>query len=209
MSLWREENIKNEGVHLLTGQVSQEPGMNPVNAPLLLMKAHFWGLNKLFWTKTLWFLLQNKLLEVGWNKSESTQKDVEKTLNCCGFSSVDLNQTCSAVSGFSSISRSTVGSFSLKSLSSIAAMLLHPLLLLPLRQHPADVRRGRASLCGRRRPLLQLHGGQWSPRQHPLFRVSSAFRGRVSAGFFQILGVWLTHRYRNLKDPRSNPGAFL
>ncbi|KAK6326205.1 hypothetical protein J4Q44_G00018500, partial [Coregonus suidteri] len=29
---------------------------------------------------------QNELLEVGWNKSEATQKDVEKTLNCCGFS---------------------------------------------------------------------------------------------------------------------------
>uniref|UniRef100_A0A3P9JPA8 Tetraspanin-13 n=1 Tax=Oryzias latipes TaxID=8090 RepID=A0A3P9JPA8_ORYLA len=44
---------------------------------------------------------QNQLLEVGWNKSESTQMDVEKTLNCCGFSSVNLNQTCPAVSGCS------------------------------------------------------------------------------------------------------------
>lgn len=27
--------------------------------------------------------------------------------------------------------------------------------------------------------------------------------------FTEIFGVWLSHRYRNLKDPRSNPGAFL
>lgn len=26
---------------------------------------------------------------------------------------------------------------------------------------------------------------------------------------FQILGVWLAHRYRNLKDHRQNPGAFI
>ncbi|XP_054637143.1 tetraspanin-13-like isoform X2 [Dunckerocampus dactyliophorus] len=63
---------------------------------------------------------QNHLLEVGWNKSESTQKDVEKTLNCCGFSYVNYNASCAA-----------------------------------------------------------------------------------------MLGVWLAYRYRNIKDPRSNPGAFL
>uniref|UniRef100_A0A8C6P4V9 Tetraspanin 13a n=1 Tax=Nothobranchius furzeri TaxID=105023 RepID=A0A8C6P4V9_NOTFU len=39
---------------------------------------------------------QNQLLEVGWNKSESTQRDVEKTLNCCGYSSVDFNSSCAA-----------------------------------------------------------------------------------------------------------------
>lgn len=27
--------------------------------------------------------------------------------------------------------------------------------------------------------------------------------------FFQILGVWLAMRYRNQKDPRANPSAFL
>lgn len=26
---------------------------------------------------------------------------------------------------------------------------------------------------------------------------------------FQILGVWLAMRYRNQKDPRANPSAFL
>lgn len=26
---------------------------------------------------------------------------------------------------------------------------------------------------------------------------------------FQILGVWVTYRYRNQKDPRANPSAFL
>ncbi|NXT97804.1 TSN13 protein, partial [Buphagus erythrorhynchus] len=27
--------------------------------------------------------------------------------------------------------------------------------------------------------------------------------------YFQILGVWLTYRYRNQKDPRANPSAFI
>lgn len=43
-------------------------------------------------------VLQNHLLEVGWNNSQSTQRDVEKSLNCCGFKKVDLNGTCDAVS---------------------------------------------------------------------------------------------------------------
>ncbi|XP_024114263.1 tetraspanin-13 isoform X2 [Oryzias melastigma] len=101
---------------------------------------------------------QNKLLEVGWNKSESTQKDVEKTLNCCGFSSVDLNQTCSAQC------------FSTPSSCSPCASILQ--------MYAGDV--------------LHFVGG-----------VGLFF------SFTEILGVWLTHRYRNLKDPRSNPGAFL
>lgn len=49
------------------------------------------------------FHWQDHLLEVGWNKSEATQKDVEKTLNCCGFSYVDNNGSCAAVSNWSEI----------------------------------------------------------------------------------------------------------
>ncbi|XP_053743914.1 tetraspanin-13-like isoform X2 [Synchiropus splendidus] len=39
---------------------------------------------------------QNHLLEIGWNKSATTQLDVEKTLNCCGYSHVNLNGSCAA-----------------------------------------------------------------------------------------------------------------
>ncbi|KAM9782898.1 tetraspanin-13-like [Neosynchiropus ocellatus] len=39
---------------------------------------------------------QNHLLEIGWNKSATTQLDVEKTLNCCGYSRVNLNGSCPA-----------------------------------------------------------------------------------------------------------------
>lgn len=42
--------------------------------------------------------LQDHLLEVGWNNSPSTQRDVEKSINCCGFRQVDYNGTCDAVS---------------------------------------------------------------------------------------------------------------
>lgn len=43
-------------------------------------------------------VLKDHLLEVGWNNSESTQRDVEKSLNCCGFKHVDPNSMCDAVS---------------------------------------------------------------------------------------------------------------
>ncbi|TRY96755.1 hypothetical protein DNTS_009617 [Danionella cerebrum] len=39
---------------------------------------------------------QNLLLEIGWNKSESMQNDLETSLNCCHFSHVDYNGTCDA-----------------------------------------------------------------------------------------------------------------
>ncbi|XP_008279330.1 tetraspanin-13 [Stegastes partitus] len=102
---------------------------------------------------------QNRLLEVGWNKSEATQKDVEKTLNCCGFYHVNYNGSCAA-SCFNSPSPSC---------------------------DPCSV-------------LIQQYAGQ-----------VLQFVGGIGLffSFTEILGVWLTHRYRNTKDPRANPGAFL
>ncbi len=34
---------------------------------------------------------------MGWNNSLTTQRDVEKSLNCCGFSHMDVNGSCAAV----------------------------------------------------------------------------------------------------------------
>ncbi|XP_037532659.1 tetraspanin-13a [Nematolebias whitei] len=101
---------------------------------------------------------QNQLLEVGWNRSESTQKDVEKTLDCCGYSSVNFNASCPAQC-FSS-----------------------------------------PQSCVSCSSILQTYAGE-------VLR----FIGGIGLffSFTEILGVWLTHKYRNLKDPRSNPGAFL
>jgi len=42
-------------------------------------------------------LLQNLLLEIGWNKSESMQKDLERSLDCCDFLQVNYNEFCDAV----------------------------------------------------------------------------------------------------------------
>ncbi|XP_043545757.1 tetraspanin-13a [Chiloscyllium plagiosum] len=52
-------------------------------------------------------------------------------------------------------------------------------------------------LCG---PILKTYAGE-------VLR----FVGGVGLffSFTEILGVWLTHRYRNQKDPRANPSAFL
>lgn len=101
---------------------------------------------------------QNHLLEVGWNKSVSTQKDVEKTLDCCGFSEpTNVNGTC-------------------------AADCFHNL---------------SCEACGY---IIQQHA-------HEIVH----FVGGIGLffSFTEILGLWLTHRYRNQKDPRSHPGAFL
>lgn len=100
---------------------------------------------------------QDHLLEVGWNNSESTQRDVEKSLNCCGFRFQDPNGTCGAAC-FPHRSCLTCGD--------------------KIRDHAGAV--------------LHFVGG-----------VGLFF------SFTEILGVWLTFRYRNQKDPRANPSAFL
>ncbi|XP_036422108.1 tetraspanin-13b [Colossoma macropomum] len=100
---------------------------------------------------------QNHLLEVGWNNSQSTQRDVEKSLNCCGFSHVDMNGTCAAAC------------FSHTKCDTCAAKI---------QEHAGEV--------------LRFVGG-----------IGLFF------SFTEILGVWLTYRYRNQKDPRANPSAFL
>uniref|UniRef100_A0A3Q3N3N6 Tetraspanin 13b n=1 Tax=Mastacembelus armatus TaxID=205130 RepID=A0A3Q3N3N6_9TELE len=83
---------------------------------------------------------QDHLLEVGWNNSLSTQRDVEKNLNC--FS---------------------------------AHYEMFP---DKIQEHVGEV--------------LHFVGG-----------IGFFF------SFTEILGVWLTYCYRNQKDPRANPSAFL
>uniref|UniRef100_UPI0037E8102A tetraspanin-13-like n=1 Tax=Semicossyphus pulcher TaxID=241346 RepID=UPI0037E8102A len=103
---------------------------------------------------------QNHLLEVGWDKSENTQKDVEKTLNCCGYSHFNPNVTCAAICFHSS-------------------------------PHP---------VCNTCASIIQQYAGE-----------VLQFVGGIGLffSFTEVIGVWLAHRYRNIKDPRSNPGAFL
>ncbi|XP_068426286.1 tetraspanin-13a [Clinocottus analis] len=103
---------------------------------------------------------QNHLLEVGWNKSEATQRDVEKTLNCCGFNSIPYNGSCAA------------------SCYNMPSTIVCDTCSSTIQQTAGDV--------------LRFVGG-----------IGLFF------SFTEIFGVWLAHRYRNLKDPRSNPGAFL
>ncbi|XP_029023230.1 tetraspanin-13b [Betta splendens] len=100
---------------------------------------------------------QGHLLEVGWNNSNNTQRDVEKSLNCCGFKQVDTSRTCEAAC------------FPNHSCSPCADKI---------QEHVGEI----------------LH-----------------FVGEICLFFSltEILGVWLTYRYRNQKDPRANPSAFL
>ncbi|XP_071356289.1 tetraspanin-13b isoform X2 [Trachinotus anak] len=100
---------------------------------------------------------QDQLLEVGWNNSESTRRDVEKSINCCGFRQVDPNGSCDA-----------------------ACFPNHSC------QPCAD--------------KIQEHAGKVL---HFVGGIGLFF------SFTEILGVWLTYRYRNQKDPRANPSAFL
>lgn len=160
--------------------------------------------------------LQNNLLEIGWNKSEDTQRDVEKTLNCCGYSTFNPNSTCAAVSESPSISvtvYSAVINIINLWISLSVEMPWQPFTGLwhLLKHHPA-VRRGGAAVCGGDRTLLQFHRGQWRVTAENLCLKNDEFLMNCSwylFFIFQILGVWLAHRYRNIKDPRSNPGAFL
>uniref|UniRef100_A0A8C4IK62 Tetraspanin 13b n=1 Tax=Dicentrarchus labrax TaxID=13489 RepID=A0A8C4IK62_DICLA len=100
---------------------------------------------------------QDHLLEVAWNNSQSTQRDVEKSLNCCGFKQLDPNRTCDAT-------------------------------CFP--NHS----------CRPCADKIQAHVGE-----------ALRFVGGIGLffSFTEILGVWLTYRYRNQKDPRANPSAFL
>ncbi|MCI4386032.1 hypothetical protein PGIGA_G00057360, partial [Pangasianodon gigas] len=100
---------------------------------------------------------QESLLEIGWNKSEAVQHDLERSLDCCDFSEVNYNGTCEA---------RCFGAHNCKPCS------------VKIQEYADDV--------------LHFVGG-----------VSLFF------SFTEILGVWLTYRYRNLKDPRLNPRAFL
>uniref|UniRef100_A0A8C6SQI9 Tetraspanin 13a n=1 Tax=Neogobius melanostomus TaxID=47308 RepID=A0A8C6SQI9_9GOBI len=98
---------------------------------------------------------QDRLLEAGWNRSEATHRDVERTLNCCGFTHVD-NATC---------------------------------------------------LFGHSAPSCQPCADKITRYTGDILR----FTGGIGLffSFTEILGVWLAHRYRNLKNPRKPPGAFL
>ncbi|KAJ3609033.1 hypothetical protein NHX12_023560 [Muraenolepis orangiensis] len=100
---------------------------------------------------------QERLLEVGWNNSQSTQGDVEKSLNCCGFQQVEVNTTCPAAC------------FPNHSCKPCADLILDHVGL-----------------------VLRFVGG-----------IGLFF------SFTEMLGVWFTYRYRNQKDPRANPSAFL
>ncbi|XP_006636102.1 tetraspanin-13a [Lepisosteus oculatus] len=100
---------------------------------------------------------QDHLLEAGWNNSQTTQGDIEKSLNCCGFSTVDYSQPCDATC------------YHNNSCVSCASKI---------QEHAGEV--------------LRFVGG-----------IGLFF------SFTEILGVWLTYRYRNQKDPRANPSAFL
>ncbi|KAL3059935.1 hypothetical protein OYC64_014520 [Pagothenia borchgrevinki] len=82
---------------------------------------------------------QKLLLEVGWNKSEATQRDVEKTLGCCGFSFVPINGSCAA-----------------------SCFDIHPETCVRMLHHHTAVCRRGATLCGRYRTLLQLYRDPWS-----------------------------------------------
>ncbi|XP_076864615.1 tetraspanin-13b [Brachyhypopomus gauderio] len=100
---------------------------------------------------------QSQLLEVGWNNSKFTQLDVEKSLNCCGFYHMALNETCTAAC----FPHATCDTCAVR-----------------IQEHVGEV--------------LRFVGGTG-----------------LFFSFTEILAVWLTYRYRNQKDPRANPSAFL
>lgn len=170
----------------------------------------------------MWFHDQNQLLEVGWNKSEVTREDVEKTLNCCGFSSVNQSDSCPAVSQTSSsflpsagtrcvFSDSVLPPFSNASPTRSPAGAAHR----SCRSTPARCCASWAASASSSASLRSVSRSVGQSADRCACRLDASSQGEArwtfksSSCLFQILGVWLTHKYRNLKDPRSNPGAFL
>ncbi|CAN0358490.1 tetraspanin-31-like [Lethenteron reissneri] len=98
---------------------------------------------------------QDTLLELSWaNANNKTREDVQKYLQCCGFTNTTEDPLCAEA---------------------------HP------NYTPCSLVFGK-SLDG----LLRAVGG-----------IGLFF------AFSLLLGLWLTHRYRNQKDPRGHSGAFL
>ncbi|XP_039592883.1 tetraspanin-13a [Polypterus senegalus] len=99
----------------------------------------------------------NHLLDAGWENSKTTQQDIEKSLDCCGYSTFNSTLLCPA----------------------------------------PCYETGQCQSCSSK---IQKHA-----------EVTLRYAGGVGLffSFTEILGVWLTYRYRNQKDPRSNPSAFL
>lgn len=148
---------------------------------------------------------QNQLLEIGWNKSEATRVDVEKTLNCCGFSYVNPNGTCAAVGVFFFVStRSWVPPTSyifswflflliFPELLSQSAVVLH----LVLTHHRAVCWR-RAAVRRQHRPLLQFHRGECVLLEVPAFNTDFV---RTTGLCLLNLSTFLTFRSSESGSP--------
>nr|CAD7439704.1 unnamed protein product [Timema bartmani] len=140
---------------------------------------------------------QHELAEQGWKRVTLDMKgEVQKVFNCCGFE----------------------GSHN-SSLSTTPDPMAHPPCIHPeLRRHVLFLETREAMLeCG------QYHSSHPSNSPaHPYVFVytytcvlSQGRTSRVVVVTCAVLsdsvfvGVWLTVRYRNQKDPRANPSAFL
>ena len=63
------------------------------------------------------------------------------------------------------------------------------------------------AVCRSRSPTCQMCGGKFLKRSDEALNILGG--AGLFFSFTEILGVWLAMRFRNQKDPRANPSAFL
>ncbi|OXB62920.1 hypothetical protein ASZ78_008896 [Callipepla squamata] len=136
-------------------------------------------------------LFFSQLLEVGWNNTKSARTDLERNLNCCGFRFFDPNETCS-----SDCFRSHQCQPCAPIIEEYSGMVLRFVGGIGLFFSFTECSFQTIAITSAR---------DVAPKAGP----TSLLPTNIFVFSFQILGVWLTYRYRNQKDPRANPSAFL
>lgn len=127
-----------------------------------------------------------KIASSAWSMADDNLKDkVQKQFDCCGFKTVSLNST------------DPMG---------------HP----PCDHTNCCIGHSEDDCCSthknttspdKYRCSCQLCGEKLKDKIHDAFSASGGIG--LFFSFTEIVGVWLALRYRNQKDPRANPSAFL
>ncbi|XP_041371904.1 tetraspanin-13-like isoform X1 [Gigantopelta aegis] len=125
---------------------------------------------------------QQDLVERGWNlSSDATKNDVQNQFQCCGFRDQDL----------------------------LNGSLGHP----PCVKvnlgccHDSDAICCSGNSNGTKTCPCDKCSEKLQMQIHAAFKVTGGVG--LFFSFTEIIGVWLAMRYRNQKDPRANPSAFL
>ncbi|XP_060591994.1 tetraspanin-13-like isoform X2 [Ruditapes philippinarum] len=125
------------------------------------------------------------LVRNGWKAADMTFKDtIQNKLICCGFEDVNLNKT------------DPLGHPSCDAVSCCIGNVDSPCCNAEINSNVTDKKCPCATCLEK-----------FKPRIHDAFSITGGIG--LFFSFTEIIGVWVTIRYRNQKDPRANPSSFL